>query len=204
MANEAKIMASINKKFKNEAHKKAFMDMTDSAFQKSYEQSKIVEEKKHDEIAKKSFNDSGHGLGPQIDPKYGGMLNGRGLQNVNDKHHSRLRKQKDNEDNIKYVEKYKDVMQLDGSFKRQLVKTNTIDFSPVPVNNSNSYFVGRAVYDDFTSNYDVGKENVGAEFSQYELDRYSKPEPRTEFKSKVEESIYRAKKHLLNKNGKWD
>ena len=204
MANEAKIMASINKKFKNEAHKKAFMDMTDSAFQKSYEQSKIVEEKKHDEIAKKSFNDSGHGLGPQIDPKYGGMLNGRGLQNVNDKHHSRLRKQKDNEDNIKYVEKYKDVMQLDGSFKRQLVKTNTIDFSPVPVNNSNSYFVGRAVYDDFTSNYDVGKENVGAEFSQYELDRYSKPEPRTQFKSKVEESIYRAKKHLLNKNGKWD
>ena len=64
--------------------------------------------------------------------------------------------------------------------------------------------LGRAVYDDFSNQYDAGRNDIGAEFSQYELDRYSKPEPRTEFKSKVEESIYRAKKHLLNKNGKWD
>jgi len=205
MANEAKIMASINKKFKSEEHKKAFMEMTDAAFEKSYEHSKRVEEKKHDEVAKKSFNDSGHGLGPQIDPKYGGMLNATGLQNVEDKHHSRLRKQKDNAEDIRYVEKYKDVMQLDGSFKRQLVKTNTIDFAaPALGNNSSSYFIGRAVYDDFTTDYDVGRENVGAEFSQYELDRYSKPKERTQFDSKVEEDIYRAKKFLLKKNGHWD
>jgi hypothetical protein len=53
-------------------------------------------------------------------------------------------------------------------------------------------------------NPNVGRENVGAEFSQYELDRYSKPEPRTQFDSKVEEDIYRAKKFLLKKNGHWD
>jgi len=205
MANEAKIMASINKKFKSDEHKKVFMEMTDAAFEKSYELSKRVEEKKHDEVAKKSFNDSGHGLGHQIDPKYGGMLNATGLQNVEDKHHSRLRKQKDNDEDIKYVEKYKDVMQLDGSFKRQLVKTNTMDFAaPALGNSSSSFFVGRAVYDDFTTDYDVGRNEIGAEFSQYELDRYSKPEPRTQFKSKVEEDIYRAKKHLLKKNGHWD
>ena len=50
----------------------------------------------------------------------------------------------------------------------------------------------------------TASENVGAEFSQYELDRYSKPEPRTQFDSKVEEDIYRAKKFLLKKNGHWD
>ena len=31
-----------------------------------------------------------------------------------------------------------------------------------------------------------------------------KPEPRTQFDSKVEEDIYRAKKFLLKKNGHWD
>ena len=80
------------------------------------------------------------------------------------------------------------------------VTIKSIEFT----NSSGSYFVGHASYDDFSTDYDVGRENVGAEFSQYELDRYSKPTERTEFSSKVEESIYRAKKHLLNKNGKWD
>ena len=87
------------------------------------------------------------------------------------------------------------------SFKRQLVKTNTIDFSEKPLNSSGSYFVGHANYDDFSNKYDVGRNEVGAEFSQYELDSYSKPEERTQFDSKVEESIYRAKKHLLKTKG---
>ena len=80
------------------------------------------------------------------------------------------------------------------------VTIKSIEFT----NSSGSYFVGRARYDDFTSDYDVGRKDVGAEFSQYELDNYSKPEERTEFSSKVEESIYRAKKHLLKTNGDWD
>ena len=96
-------------------------------------------------------------------------------------------------------------MQLDGSFKRQLVKTSTMDFAaPALGNSSSSFFVGRAVYDDFTTDYDVGRKEVAAEFSQYELDKYSKPEERTQFNSKVEEDIYRAKKFLLKKNGHWD
>ena len=56
----------------------------------------------------------------------------------------------------------------------------------------------------FSQDYRVGRKEIAAEFSQYELDRYSKPEPRTEFKSKVEEDIYRAKKHLLKTRGGWD
>ena len=56
-----------------------------------------------------------------------------------------------------------------------------------------------------TGTIDIGEqEKVGTEFSQYELDSYSKPEERTQFDSKVEEDIYRAKKFLLKKNGHWD
>jgi len=44
------------------------------------------------------------------------MLNAQGLQNVDDRHLSNLRKQKDIGDDINYVEKYQDVMQLDGKF----------------------------------------------------------------------------------------
>ena len=89
-----------------------------------------------------------------------------------------------------------------GSVKRELTKINIPDFHES--SNSSSFFVGRAVYDDFTTDYDVGRKEVAAEFSQYELDRYSKPEERTQFNSKVEEDIYRAKKFLLKKNGHWD
>ena len=199
MHNEAKIIGAINKKFKSEEHKKAFMEMTESAFQKAYEQSIKGKEKEHNEVAKKSFSDTNHGIGPQINSKYGGMLNAKGMQNVDNKIHSRLRKQKDLKDDTKFQEEYKDVQQLDGTYKRKLVQSDIPDFSNR--SNSSSYFVGRAVYDDFTSSYDVGRENVGAEFSHYELDNYGKPEERTEFKNKIEEDIYRAKKHLLKTKG---
>ena len=89
-------------------------------------------------------------------------------------------------------------------YKYKAYNLKTRHFSERSTNSSGSYFVGHAVYDDFTTDYDVGRENVGAEFSQYELDSYSKPEERTQFDSKVEEDIYRAKKFLLKKNGHWD
>ena len=202
MSNEAKTIGAIDNKFVDEAHKKAFMEMTEASMDQAYKDSRIKKERDTQGTLKKSFSqDNSNVLNPRSHGKYGSMLNAQGLQNVDDRHHSNLRKQKDIGDDINYVEKYKDVMQLDGKFKRQLVKTNTIDFGERNTNSSGSYFVGRARYDDFTSDYDVGRKDVGAEFSQYELDNYSKPEERTEFSSKVEESIYRAKKHLLKTNG---
>jgi len=202
MSNEAKTIGAIDNKFVDEAHKKAFMEMTEASMDQAYKDSRIKKERDTQGTLRKSFSqDNSNVLNPRSHGKYGSMLNAQGLQNVDDRHHSNLRKQKDIGDDINYVEKYKDVMQLDGKFKRQLVKTNTIDFGERNTNSSGSYFVGRARYDDFTSDYDVGRKDVGAEFSQYELDNYSKPEERTEFSSKIEESIYRAKKHLLKTNG---
>jgi len=202
MSNEAKTIGAIDNKFVDEAHKKAFMEMTEASMDQAYKDSRIKKERDTQGTLRKSFSqDNSNVLNPRSHGKYGSMLNAQGLQNVDDRHHSNLRKQKDIGDDINYVEKYKDVMQLDGKFKRQLVKTNTIDFGERNTNSSGSYFVGRARYDDFTSDYDVGRKDIGAEFSQYELDNYSKPEERTEFSSKIEESIYRAKKHLLKTNG---
>jgi len=203
MSNEAKTIGAIDNKFVDEAHKKAFMEMTKASMDQAYKDSRLKKEKDTQVNLKRSFSqDNSNVLNPRSHGKYGSMLNAQGLQNVDDRHHSNLRKQKDIGDDIKYVEKYQDVMQLDGKFKRQLVKTNTMDFSaPALGNSSSSFFVGRAVYDDFTTDYDVDRKDVGAEFSQYELDNYSKPEERTEFSSKIEESIYRAKKHLLKTNG---
>ena len=205
MSNEAKTVGAINNKFVDEAHKKAFMEMTEASMDQAYKNSRRQKEQDTKTMINKSYSqDNSSVLNPRSHGKYGGMLNAKGLQNIDNKHHSNLRKQKDISDDINYVEKYQGVMQLDGTFKRQLVKTNTIDFSERPLNSSGSYFVGHAVYDDFTDNYNVGKNEIGAEFSQYELDRYSKPTERTVFKNKIEEEIYRTKKHLLKTKGSWD
>ena len=205
MSNEAKTIGAIDNKFVDEAHKKAFMEMTEASMDQAYKDSRRQKEQDTKTMINKSYSqDNSSVLNPRSHGKYGGMLNAKGLQNIDNKHHSNLRKQKDISDDINYVEKYQGVMQLDGTFKRQLVKTNTIDFSERPLNSSGSYFVGHAVYDDFTDNYNVGKNEIGAEFSQYELDRYSKPTERTVFKNKIEEEIYRTKKHLLKTKGSWD
>ena len=42
------------------------------------------------------------------------------------------------------------------------------------------------------------------EFSQQHLDNYGPIEERTSFENKIDESIYRTKKHLLKTKGGWD
>ncbi len=45
------------------------------------------------------------------------------------------------------------------------------------------------------------REEYVVEFSHAELNRNSRPTERTEFKNKIDEDIYRAKKHLLKTRG---
>jgi hypothetical protein len=130
-------------------------------------------------------------LNPASHGRYAGMLNAKGMQSVDDKEHRRLARKEEEENDVKMQEKYMDQVQLDGTVKRQLTRINVPDFHDR--SNSSSFFVGRAKYDDFTSDYDVDRVDVGAEFSQYELDRYGGPTERTEFKNKIEEEICRAK-----------
>ena len=200
MANEARTVGAIDNKFVDAAHKKAFMEMTEAGFELALKNSRATKEQDTKVMLKRSYSqDNSNVLNPRSHGKYGGMLNAQGLQNIDNKKHRRLAREDEDLNGTKLQEKYMDKVQMDGSVKRELTKINIPDFHES--SNSSSFFVGRARYDDFTSDYDVGRKDVGAEFSQYELDRYSKPTERTEFSSKVEESIYRAKKHLLKTKG---
>ena len=182
MSNEAKTIGAIDNKFVDEAHKKAFMDMTEASMEQALKNSRV--------------------LNPRSHGKYGGMLNATGMQNIDDKKHRGLARKDEDENGIKLQEKYVDLVQMDGSIKRQLTRINVPDFHER--SNSSSFFVGHAKYDDFTSDYDVSRKEVGAEFSQYDLDRHGGPTERTQFKNKIEEDIYRTKKHLLKTRGSWD
>ena len=62
MHNEAKMRIALDKKFKNEAHKKVFMDMSEAGFKEAYEISK--------EKVKEPFGEY------HDRPKYGGMVYG--------------------------------------------------------------------------------------------------------------------------------
>jgi hypothetical protein len=156
----------------------------------------------------KSYSQDNSGvLNPRSHGKYGGMITAKGMQNIDNKEHGRLARLDERENGTQFQEKYEDKVQMDGSTQKELVRTNVPNFSDNLLgggNTTGSFFVGRAAYDDFSQDYRVGRKEVAAEFSEYELNRYSKPEPRTEFKSKVEEDIYRAKKHLLKTRGSWD
>ena len=54
MANEAKMRIALDKKFKSPEHKKAFMDMSDSAFKEAYEISKRAEDLRFQENSRVS------------------------------------------------------------------------------------------------------------------------------------------------------
>jgi len=86
MANEAKMRIALDKKFKNEAHKKAFMDMSEAGFQEALEKSKRAEEQKfRDNSRDNSRGNSGVFPGGnansihQAHGKYGGILTAPGI-----------------------------------------------------------------------------------------------------------------------------
>ena len=81
------------------------------------------------------------------------------------------------------------------NLKLNLVK-NTINFAPSkPFQPTGCYW---------ENDYDRREKEGGVEITQYQIDKATPIEERTSFDSKVEESIYRAKKHLLKTKGTWD
>ena len=66
---------------------------------------------------------------------------------------------------------------------------------------NNSYFIGTAPMDGPGGE---PKDPGAIEFDQQHLDNYGPIQERTSFENKIEEDIYRAKKHLLKTKGSWD
>ena len=198
MHNEAKMRISLDKKFKSPEHKKAFMDMSESAFKEAYEISKRAKLKGTQENSRVStpevFPGGNANSFHQSHGKYGIMLNTSGIAE-GDRKELELKGRKYEQDNeTKYKQEYQNSMQLDGTVKRIRVNTRVLDFTP----SNNSYFIGHASYGESNS------EDPGSvEITQHQIDSYGPVEERRSdsFKSKVEEDTYRARKALYKKTG---
>jgi hypothetical protein len=200
MSNEAKTIKNIEGKFKSPEHKKAFNEMTEAGFKEAYEISKRAKLKGTQENSRVST--------PEVFPggratslhqshgKYGTMLNAQGIAEGDRKELERADRKYEQDNETKYKQEYQNSMQLDGTVKRVRVNTRVLDFTPT----SNSYFIGRASYGESDNIEDPGS----VEITQEQMYRDKPFEERTSFSSKVEESIYRTKLHLLRKKGGWD
>ena len=201
MHNQAKMRIALDKKFKSPEHKKAFMDMSESAFKEAYEISKRAKLKGSQENSRVST--------PEVFPggrassinqqhgKYGGILTAPGIAEVERKALQREDRKYEEETGTKYKQEWQTQERFDGTKVKVRVNTREIDFRP----RNSSYFIGKAPYDTNTGEPD---DPGSVEFSQSHLDNYGPIQERTSFNDKIEESIYRTKKHLLKTKGGWD
>lgn len=139
---------------------------------------KEKEFKKEMEKAQRSTNLNIVGL-DNTPPKYGTMLNAKGLKQVEDKKHAALLRRDNNKHGIKYINKYDD--------EGRLYQTNQFDFSDRGSSGlrfgagTNNYYEIGAPTNDGSVSFD---------------DRDLPPDDREPtFKNKIEESIWRLKKN---------
>ena len=73
---------------------------------------------------------------------------------------------------------------------------------PRPFASEDSSFFLNSAYDP--ANIENADPEGGVEISEHQLNNSGPIQERTSFDNKVEEAIYRAKKHLLKTKGSWD
>ena len=197
MYNEGKILKNIEAKFESPEHKRIFNEMTEAGFKDALDKSRKIKDQEFQKNNPK-INPRGTVMGgnPRTHGKYGGMLNGRGLQHIEDQHHGKLARKDERDNGTKYVEELVQTTDFNGKSKMEYKRTDTPDFGWRADTSFYSGSSGRSYYDGGSQ-----REEYAVEFSQAELDRSSKPTERTEFKNKIEEDIYRAKKRSLKDRG---
>ena len=197
MYNEGKILKNIEAKFESPEHKRIFNEMTEAGFKDALDKSrKIKDQEFHKNNPKINPRGTVMGGNPRTHGKYGGMLNGRGLQHIEDQHHGKLARKDERDNGTKYVEELVQTTDFNGKSKMEYKRTDTPDFGWRADTSFYSGSSGRSYYDGGSQ-----REEYAVEFSQAELDRSSKPTERTEFKNKIEEEIYRARKRSLKDRG---
>ena len=197
MYNEGKILKNIEAKFESPEHKRIFNEMTEAGFKEALDKSRKLKDQEFQKNNPK-INPRGTVMGgnPRTHGKYGGMLNGRGLQHIEDQHHGKLARKDERDNGTKYVEELVQTTDFNGKSKMEYKRTDTPDFGWRADTSFYSGSSGRSYYDGGSQ-----REEYAVEFSQAELDRSSKPTERTEFKNKIEEDIYRARKRSLKDRG---
>jgi len=201
--NEGKILKNIENKFESPEHKRIFNEMNEAGFKDALEKSRQLKEEQFKKDTPKNFSSNSReysgGINPTTHGKYGGMLNATGLGHIEDEQHRKLARRDEDKNGVKFVEELVQTTDFNGDPKVEYRRTNRPDFGWKV--DTSYYSAGYGGGSDGYYNGGSQKEEVAVEFSDYELERYGKPEPRTEFANKVEESIYRAKKHLLKTTG---
>ena len=197
MYNEGKILKNIEAKFESPEHKRIFNEMTEAGFKDALDKSRKIKDQEFQKNNPK-INPRGTVMGgnTRSHGKYGGMINAKGMQIIDSKEHARLARKDERDNGIKYVEELVQTTDFNGKSKMEYKRTDTPDFGWRADTSFYSGSSGRSYYDGGSQ-----REEYAVEFSQAELDRSSKPTERTEFKNKIEEEIYRARKRSLKDRG---
>ena len=197
MYNEGKILKNIEAKFESPEHKRIFNEMTEAGFKDALDKSRKLKDQEFQKNNPK-INPRGTVMGgnSRTHGKYGGMINAKGMQIIDSKEHARLARKDERDNGIKYVEELVQTTDFNGKSKMEYKRTDTPDFGWRADTSFYSGSSGRSYYDGGSQ-----REEYAVEFSQAELDRSSKPTERTEFKNKIEEDIYRARKRSLKDRG---
>ena len=170
----------------------AFMEMSEAGFKEALERSRRSMEK--NTMVSPETSPDGLASSPhQSHGKYGTMLNARGLEEIDRKENERRNRKFEHKTGTKFTEAYRTgPIDIDNV---RIRSKRIVDFS----NGNSSFFIGKVPPDGYGGG-DLN-EDVAVEFTQQQLDNYGPIKERTEFKSKVEESIYRARKDLFKKTG---
>ena len=199
MYNEGKILKNIEGKFKSPEHKRIFNEMTEAGFKEAYEISKRAKLKSLQENTRVTPEVFPGGLATSINQshgKYGGILTAPGIAEGDRKALQREDRKYEEEHKTPFKQGWQTQERLDGTRVKVRVNTREIDFRP----RNSSYFIGHASYGESDSD----REDPGSvEITQHQIDRATPIEERTKFPTArgVEESIYRARKHLFKKTG---
>ncbi len=179
--NELKIMNSLQGKYQNDAQRREFENMNEEALKEANKRAKA---KAVFEVPDNPRPGRLRGRLNGEQPHYGNMLNATGLQRI-----------QDNEDKNSLLDFERDTAY---SQKRE----GHSYYKPF-ASTDNSFYLNPA-YDP--ANINNEDPNGGVEFDNNYLENSGPIQERRSdsFGSKVEESIYRAKKDLLKKFGSWD
>ena len=179
--NELKLLNSLQGKYKNDGQRREFEAMNEEALKEADKRAKsravfnVPENPRPGRLR-------GRLKGEQ--PHYGNFLNATGLQRI-----------QDNEDRNSLLD-----FERDTAYSQKL---EGHDYYKPFASSDNSFYLN-SDYDP--ANINNADPDSGVEFTNTHLENYGpiQERPSNSFNSKVEESIYRAKKHLLKTKGTWD
>ena len=204
MYNQGKILKNIEGKFKSPEHKRIFNEMTEAGFKEAYETSKRNKLKGLQENTRATpevFPGGNANSIHQSHGKYGNILTAPGIAEGDRKALEQYDRKYEEETGTQYKQEWQTQERLDGTKVKVRVSTGIIDFRP----SNSSYFLcgGKSAGFNGYAGSDEIDDPGSVEITQDQIRRATPIEERRSdsFKNKVEESIYRARKHLFKKTG---